>query len=100
MVALESVTPTLTDIARETRDAARHLAVLSTKDRNEALEAIAKALSESVAEIQAANLADCERAEKEGIPKALYARLKLGETKLNAAIAGVREVGKLVDPVG
>ncbi|MBP0020912.1 MAG: glutamate-5-semialdehyde dehydrogenase [Cyanobacteria bacterium SBLK] len=100
MVALESVTPTLTEIARNTRNAARQLAVLSTEERNEALEAIATALKASIAEIQAANLADCERSEKEGIPKALYARLKLGETKLNSAIAGVRDVAQLADPTG
>ncbi|WP_204104573.1 MULTISPECIES: glutamate-5-semialdehyde dehydrogenase [Spirulina sp. CCY15215] len=105
MVALEISTPkpeeiTLTDIARKTRDVARQLALLSTKDRNDALEAIAQALAASTTEIQAANRIDCERAEKEGIPQALSARLKLGETKLNAAIAGVRDVAKLADPVG
>ncbi|MEM9538200.1 MAG: glutamate-5-semialdehyde dehydrogenase [Cyanobacteria bacterium P01_E01_bin.42] len=100
MVALENSTPTLTEIARETRNAARQLAVLSTEERNAALEAIAAALKASTAVIQAANLADCERAEKEGIAKALYARLKLGETKLDSAIAGVRDVAKLADPVG
>jgi glutamate-5-semialdehyde dehydrogenase len=93
-------TPSLTEIAKQTRDAARQLAVLSTQDRNAAIIAIAKALDAAQADIIAANQADCEAAEADGIPKPLYARLKLGETKLQAAIAGVYDVAKLADPVG
>ncbi|MBK5649462.1 MAG: hypothetical protein I4N51_22445, partial [Acinetobacter sp.] len=47
----------------------------------------------------AANAADCQAA-LDGIPKPLYNRLKLDEAKLNSAIAGVRDVGRLSDPVG
>ena len=47
-----------------------------------------------------ANAADCQAVQEEGIAPALYARLRLGETKLKAAIAGVRDVAKLDDPIG
>ena len=85
-------------IAQQTRDCARQLAVLSTEAKNQAIEAIAQALESAIPEILAANAADCQAAD--GIPKPLYNRLKLDETKLKAAIAGVRDVGQLSDPVG
>ncbi|MFP4007974.1 MAG: glutamate-5-semialdehyde dehydrogenase [Spirulinaceae cyanobacterium] len=93
-------TPSLTEIAQQTRNAARQLAVLSTQDRNDAIAIIATALEASQKDIIAANQADCEAAQAEGISQALYARLKLGETKLKGAIAGVNDVAKLPDPVG
>jgi glutamate-5-semialdehyde dehydrogenase len=87
-------------IARQTRDAARQLAVLSTEAKNKAIEAIAQSLEAASEEILTANVADCKAAEAEGIPKPLYNRLKLDAAKLKGAIAGVRDVGKLPDPVG
>ena len=48
----------------------------------------------------AANLADCQAAIAVGIAKPLYKRLLLDEQKLRDAIAGVRDVGKLDDPIG
>ncbi|MEC4804617.1 MAG: glutamate-5-semialdehyde dehydrogenase [Jaaginema sp. PMC 1079.18] len=93
-------TPSLTEIAQQTRDAARQLAVLSTQDRNDAIALIAQALEAAETDILAANKADCEAAEAEGISPALYARLKLSETKLKSAIAGVKDVAQLDDPIG
>ncbi|MEM8639263.1 MAG: glutamate-5-semialdehyde dehydrogenase [Cyanobacteria bacterium P01_G01_bin.54] len=90
--------PTLADTARQTRQAAQKLAVLPTADRNAALEAIAAALETHAEAIVAANQADCEAAVDQ-IPAALYARLKLGTQKLKGAIAGVRDVAKLPDPL-
>ncbi len=90
----------LSAIAKSTRQAARQLAVLSTEEKNHAIEAIAQALEAAVPDILAANAADCQAAEAEGIAKPLYNRLKLDETKLKAAIDGVRDVGRLSDPVG
>ena len=90
----------LEDIGRRTRAAALELAGLSEGARNEAVEAIAVALEESAPEILAANLADREAAEADGISPSLYARLKLDEVKLRGEIAGVRDVRRLPDPVG
>lgn len=100
MVASEIVTPSLVNIARQTRDAASLLAVLPAEDRNAALLAIATALEQATPEILAANQADLAAAEQDNIAPVLSARLKLGETKLQSAIAGVRNVAKLADPVG
>lgn len=88
------------EIAQKTRQAARKLAVLSADAKNQAIETIAKALEVAAPEIVAANVADRAAAEVDGIAKPLYDRLKLDETKLKSAIAGVRDVAKLPDPVG
>lgn len=90
----------LTTAAQRTRQAAMELAALSAEVKNRAIEAIAQALETSEAEIVAANQADCERAIATNLAKPLYGRLKLDATKLKGAIAGVRDVGKLPDPVG
>lgn len=92
--------PSLTELARQTQRAARSLATQSTEVRSQALEAIAQALEAATPEILAANAADCEAALAEGLASALYGRLKLDANKLKAAIAGVRDVGRLPDPIG
>ncbi|MBD1829812.1 glutamate-5-semialdehyde dehydrogenase [Microcoleus vaginatus GB1-A2] len=88
------------EIAQKTRVSARKLAVLSADAKNQAIEAIAKALEAAAPDILAANAADCKAAETDGIAKPLYDRLKLDESKLKSAIAGVRDVAKLPNPIG
>ncbi len=95
-----SATSNLLTVAQQTRASARSLAVLPTATKNDALEAIARSLEAAAPEILAANGADCEAAKTAGISPALYARLKLDEHKLKGAIAGVRDVAKLPDPIG
>ncbi len=99
MVVFEIASP-LIEIVQQTRTAAGKLAVLSTEARNSALEAVAQALETAHPEILAANEQDLQAAEAKNIAPALYARLKLGESKLQAAISGVRDVAKLEDPIG
>ncbi len=89
----------LTEIAQKTRLAAQHLATLSSDIKNQAIESIAQSLENHADEIVAANLTDCQAADGK-IGSALYSRLKLDATKLKGAILGVRDVGKLADPVG
>ncbi|MBD2185395.1 glutamate-5-semialdehyde dehydrogenase [Aerosakkonema funiforme] len=100
MTTSQIASSSLTSIAQQTRQAARRLAVLSAEVKNEAIEAVAQALESATPEILAANAADCEAAVAANIAKPLIARLKLDETKLKAAIAGVRDVGRLPDPIG
>ena len=100
MTATQIASRTLVEIARQTRQAARQLAMLSTAEKDRAIEAIALKLESSAADILAANIADCQAANVAGISKPLYNRLKMDETKLEANIAGVRDVKRLSDPVG
>jgi glutamate-5-semialdehyde dehydrogenase len=100
MVISQIASPSLIEIANQTRIAAGQLAILSTADRNAALLTIAEALEAAQPEILVANQLDLARAAKNNLAPALSARLKLGESKLQAAIAGVRDVAKLDDPLG
>lgn len=99
MTIINIVSP-LTAIAQQSRQAACKLALLSTEEKNQAIEAIAQALESAKDDIIQANLTDCQVAVAEGIAKPLYKRLQLDEHKLRDAIAGVRDVGKLDDPSG
>ena len=90
----------LTVLAQKTRTAARILSLTPIETRNSALEAMAESLATNADAIVAANEADCAVAQTDDIGSALYARLKLDRIKLNGAIAGVRDVGKLADPIG
>ncbi|MBE9005079.1 glutamate-5-semialdehyde dehydrogenase [Fortiea sp. LEGE XX443] len=94
------VESSLVEIAGKTRVAASKLAILATDGKNQAIAAIAQALELAREEILQANVADCQAAAAEGIAKPLYKRLQLDEHKLRDAIAGVRDVGKLDDPIG
>lgn len=100
MTVSQISSPSLTSIAQETRLAARHLATLSSEDKQEAIEAVAQALESAAFEIVAANRADCDAAEVAGLPSPSIARLRLDDGKLKAAIAGVRDVASLPDPIG
>ena len=97
---MDTSTKNLVSIAQRTQAAARFAALQSSDDRNRAIDLVANALEQGADRILAANAADCEAAVAEGLSSALYARLKLSESKLNAAIAGVRSVGQLPDPLG
>jgi glutamate-5-semialdehyde dehydrogenase len=95
-----TLTASLTEVAQRTRRAAQDLAGCSTFLKNQALEAVAQALEAGAPEILAANAKDCQQAQDESLAAALYARLKLDASKLKGAIAGVRNVATLPDPVG
>jgi glutamate-5-semialdehyde dehydrogenase len=58
------------------------------------------ALDANATAIVAANQADCDAAVADHLAKPLYGRLKLDRVKLEGAIAGLRDVARLPDPVG
>lgn len=99
-LAQDAATQPLLAIAQATRQAAQTLASLSAEAKNQAIEAVAAALETNAARIVAANQADCEAALADNLAKPLYGRLKLDGVKLAGAIAGVRDVARLLDPVG
>jgi glutamate-5-semialdehyde dehydrogenase len=100
MTTSSMLTLPLVELARQTRAAARQLAVLPTEIRDRALESIALALEANALDILTANQIDCETALAEGLAKPLYERLKLDKEKLKGAIAGVRDLSRLPDPIG
>lgn len=92
--------PDLLARAAAVRRAAMDLGQLDDAARRTAVLAMADGLETAAATIVAANREDLAAAEQEGLAPALIARLRLDEAKLAAAIAGVRQVAGLTDPVG
>ena len=86
--------------ARAARDAARVLALASTRAKNDALGQMARGLEEKARAILAANRADVERARAAGHPRAFLDRLTLTDGRIEEMAAGIRQVAALPDPVG
>lgn len=81
------------------KDASRFLMTAGSK-KDEALNAIAKALRENADKIIKANDIDIENGKNAGLTKSLLDRLKLTEKRINGMADGVSEVASLADPVG
>jgi glutamate-5-semialdehyde dehydrogenase len=86
--------------ARAAKEAARALALCSTRAKNEALAQMARGLEEKTATILEANRADLDRARAGGHPRAFLDRLTLTEGRIEEMAAGLRQVAALPDPVG
>lgn len=90
----------ITEIGRKARAASRELAKLSADAKNAALRGIADALVERAPAIIEANAIDLDRAEKNGLSKAMLDRLRLSAERIAAMAEGIRSVAGLEDPVG
>ena len=88
------------DFARAAKRASIPLAATETDRKNRALSAVAEALRARRGEILAANRSDLERSMAEGLAAPLLKRLKFDAKKLEGAIAGIRSLIELPDPVG
>jgi glutamate-5-semialdehyde dehydrogenase len=92
------------EVAEAAKRASRTIATLDEADRNAALEAMAKAIEDAIAELFAANASDLEIAQSfsaaEKLSPATLARLKLDEAKLREMAEQVRSVASLPDPLG
>ncbi len=82
------------------RKGAKILKNASTEIKNKALLNIASALECSVDEILKANLADIEKAEKNGIKPSMVDRLRLTKDRILSIASDVKKVATLPDPVG
>ena len=81
------------------KESSRFLMTAGSK-KDEALNAIAKALRENADKIIKANDIDIENGKQAGLTKSLLDRLQLTEERINGMADGVSEVASLEDPVG
>lgn len=81
------------------KEASRFLMTAGSK-KDEALNAMAKALRENADKIIKANDIDIENGKNAGLTKSLLDRLQLTEERINGMADGVSEVASLADPVG
>ncbi|MFW6062633.1 MAG: glutamate-5-semialdehyde dehydrogenase [Chloroflexota bacterium] len=82
------------------RAASRKLAILSTRQKNEALLAIADELEAQTPAILAQNAQDVEDGRTGGLSDALLDRLLLTEARVASLAADSRRIAELPDPVG
>ena len=90
----------LEPMGRAARHAGRRIAVLTTEQKNRALNVIADELEAQSAKVLAANALDVEEGRRNGLSEALLDRLLLDEERLKALAADTRRVAELPDPVG
>ncbi len=90
----------LNEIGKRAKAASRHLGILSTSKKNEALKAVAAALVANSADIIAANEIDVKNAKENGMSEALLDRLSVNEARVKAMADGILQVADLKDPVG
>lgn len=90
---------TTQEILRAAKAACGEAARLTTAQKNEALEAMARALLAHTEEILAANAADVEAA-RSTLSPVMIDRLLLTAERLAAMAEGIRQVAALPDPVG
>src|SRR5918995_6202179 len=87
-------------LGRKARAAQEIVARAPTRQKNEALHAMAAELRAGSAYILQANAADLQAAEKAGLPLSLRDRLSLDEARLKSSATGLEEIASLPDPVG
>ena len=84
---------------KQVKLAAPKMAANAEENRNKALLAVSEALLAHQEEIFAANKADMEQAEKDGVSGPVLKRLKFDETKLRDVTAGIKDLVNLSDPL-
>ena len=84
---------------RKLKEAAPMLADTSGDERNRALMAIAEAIYKNRERIFAANRADLENAEIDGVSAPVKGRLKFDDHKLEDVINGIKDLTGLPDPL-
>ncbi|MEY6430935.1 glutamate-5-semialdehyde dehydrogenase [Thioalkalicoccus limnaeus] len=97
---IADVTAYMADLGHRARRAARALARSETAAKNRALLAIATDIEHSRDAIATANHHDLEAGAAKGLDAALLDRLELTPPRIDAMVAGLREIAALPDPIG
>jgi len=95
-----SIEQTITDIARNAKEAAKTVARLGTQKKDEALERIAQKLLDEASTIKGENEKDLKDARDKGLSEAMIERLTVSDAVIESMANGLRDVVKLPDPVG
>jgi len=91
---------TVKELGKRAKEASYDLGVVSTSEKNKALELMALALLKNKEEIIKENQKDIERAKEKGTPASLIDRLYLNDERIEGMAQGLREIAALDDPVG
>ncbi|MGA0368550.1 MAG: glutamate-5-semialdehyde dehydrogenase [Kiritimatiellia bacterium] len=88
------------EMAEKAHSASMALAKLSSRKKNNILEAMADELDARRKEIQTANQLDLAEGRKNGLSKAMLDRLELTDERFASMVKGILDVIALKDPVG
>ncbi len=88
------------ETAQKAKTASLQMAAISSDIKNQALQAMAKALTNNAAAIFEANHADIARSQSENLDAPMLKRLKFDESKLQSVVDGIASLELLADPVG
>jgi len=99
-MSVQALQAQIRQMAAEAKQAARQLAKASSKQKDEALGAMAASLRRHQSTILAANAQDIEQAQRAPLSSALIDRLTLTEKRLEEMVVSVESVMRLPDPVG
>lgn len=87
------------ELAR-TADAAKHIASLSTDEKNNVLLMMAYAVEQNEERILQENARDVAAAKKQGLSTAMLDRLSLDSERLKGIVKSIEKVAELDDPIG
>jgi glutamate-5-semialdehyde dehydrogenase len=87
-------------LLRQAKEAFYQTSVLTTAQKNEALEAFARIIEENTDFLLVENEKDIVQAQADGLSGVLYQRLKLDKGKIRQLVQGLRDLVKLPDPAG
>jgi glutamate-5-semialdehyde dehydrogenase len=90
----------LIEKAKKLKTAAKTLALLTTKEKNEALETIAGYLLNEKNRILSENEKDIKHGREKGLTQSLLDRLLLTEDRIEQMVDGIRQLIELEDPIG
>ncbi|MBR4358668.1 MAG: glutamate-5-semialdehyde dehydrogenase [Butyrivibrio sp.] len=90
----------LIEICKKAKKVKYEIQCLTTKEKNDALLAVADKLVTEANSIIAANAKDYERGVSNGMHKGLLDRLLLDKKRIEAMAEGLRQVAALPDPIG
>ncbi|WP_297750346.1 glutamate-5-semialdehyde dehydrogenase [uncultured Tessaracoccus sp.] len=91
---------TFQDQGLAARRASFSLATLDRASKDAALHEMADALLDAKQELLDANARDVDRARQQGTAQAMLDRLSLSDARIDAMVAGLRQLAALPDPVG
>jgi glutamate-5-semialdehyde dehydrogenase len=95
-----SIEETITDMARDAKEAAKVVARIGTQEKDKALERIAQKLLDEASAIKQKNEKDLKEATEQGLSEAMIDRLTVSDAVIESMAQGLRDVVKLPDPVG
>ena len=88
------------EMAKKAKKASKVLAILSSEEKNKALEEMALAIEKNTEKIKEENAKDIQEAKEKGLSSALIDRLTLTDKRIASLSKSLRQIISLEDPVG